>query len=67
MQIHLHIRNGNWEFEDILKEINEFEGLDQYTHILPKSIQINTHGYSTSFVEKLVQIFDRPITSFNAI
>ena len=40
------------------------------THILPKSIQINDYSgiyHSTSFIENLVQIFDRSITSFNEI
>ena len=71
MQIHLYIKDDN--FCDNLRDtIDSVEGLDQYTHILPKSIQINTINLraiypSTSFVEKLVQIFDSSITSFNEI
>ena len=41
--------------------------LNKYTNILPKSIQINIYDISITFFEKIIEIFDRSITSFDLI
>jgi hypothetical protein len=53
MQIHLVISDDEL-YLDLKKRINEVKDLNKFTNILPKFIQINSHGdYKVSFIEKL--------------
>jgi high-affinity K+ transport system ATPase subunit B len=63
MQLHLTINYRHYK-NYIKKKINKTEGLSKNTNILPKSIKIDIfNDPSTSFIEKMLQIFDRSITT----
>lgn len=67
MQIQLYI--SEYPFSKFLKKrINKINDLKKYTNIIPKSIQINTKRVKSAlFVDKLFELFDISITSFNEI
>jgi hypothetical protein len=59
MQLHLTINYRQYKFY-LMEKINKSEGVNKNTNILPKSIKINIfNDPSTSYIEKIIQIFDR--------
>ena len=47
--------------------IEQAKDLNKFSNVLPKSIEINTKCYTTSFTEKLLKIFETPVSSINEI